>query len=104
MSEWTPGATKGIAIGEAIRYLKTNTEKKNFYKMMLLHKRNLIKRGYPRNLINKTLRRIKFNMRSKVMDPNYIGKSKAKRSQDNCEPINYNTRPGMAVRLVRLSD
>jgi len=41
------------------------------YKMMLLHKQNLIKRGYPRNLINKTLRRIKFSMRSKVMDPNY---------------------------------
>ena len=72
--------------------------------MMLLHKQNLIKRGYPRNLINKTLRRIKFSMRSKVMDPNYIGKSKAKRSQDNCEPINYKTRygsqAGKAFRLI----
>ena len=26
------GATKGVAIGEAIRYPKTNTDKKNFHK------------------------------------------------------------------------
>ena len=54
-SHHPPGATKGVATGEAIRYLRTNTDKKNFHKMMLLHKRNLTKRGYPRSLINKTL-------------------------------------------------
>ena len=35
------------------------------------------------------------------MDPNYVGKSKAKRSQDNCEPINYNgSQAGKAFRVI----
>lgn len=28
------------------------------------------------------------------MDPNYLGKFKAKRLQDNCEPLNYKTMYG----------
>ena len=51
-----PEATRGVALGEAIIYLRTNTEKKQFYKMMFLHKRNLLKRGYLRSLINETMR------------------------------------------------
>ena len=47
----------GAAFGEAIRYLRTNSEKKQFYKMMFLHKRNLLKRGYSRSLINKTMKK-----------------------------------------------
>jgi len=64
-----PGATKGVALGEAIRYLRTNTEKKQFYKMMFLHKRNLLKRGYPRSLINETMKKVKFSMREKAIKP-----------------------------------
>jgi len=102
-SHHPPGATKGVATGEAIRYLRTNTDKKNFHKMMLLHKRNLTKRGYPRSMINQTLRRIKFSMRPSVMDPNYKGKSKLKRSDDNTQPLNYKTRYGsQASKAFRL--
>jgi len=56
-SHHSPGATKGVALGEAIRYLRTNTEKKQFYKIMFLHKRNLLKRAYPRRLVNETMRK-----------------------------------------------
>jgi len=68
-SHHPPGATKGVALGEAIRYLRTNTEKNQFYKMMFLHKRNLLKRGYPRSLINDTMRKVKFSMRENTIKP-----------------------------------
>jgi len=64
-----PGATKGVAFGEALRYLRTNTDKKQFYKMLFHHKRNLLKRGYPRSLINDTMKRVKFSMREELMKP-----------------------------------
>ncbi|XP_065892734.1 uncharacterized protein [Dysidea avara] len=64
-----PSVTRGVAFGEAIRYLRTNTEKKHFHKMLFLHKRNLLKRGYTRSLINETMRRVKFSMRDIKMKP-----------------------------------
>jgi len=33
--------------------------------MIFLHKRNLLKYGYSRNLINKTMKKVKFSMRAK---------------------------------------
>ena len=62
-----PGATKGVAFGEAVRYLRTNSDKKQFHKMLFLHKRNLLRRGYPRSLINQTMRKVKFSMRDEKM-------------------------------------
>ena len=64
-----PGATKGVALGEAIRYLRTNSDRRQFYKMMFLHKRNLLRRGYPRSLINQTMKKVKFSMRNELMMP-----------------------------------
>ena len=59
-----PGTTKGVTIGEAIRYLRTNSERKSFQQMLLTHKRNLAKRGYPTTRINKQLKNIQFSMRT----------------------------------------
>ena len=67
-SHHPPGATKGVALGEAIRYLRTNSDKRQFYKMLFLHKRNLLRRGYPRSLINKTMK-VKFSMREESLKP-----------------------------------
>jgi len=63
-----PGATKGVAFGEALRYLRTNTDKKQFYKMLFHHKRNVLKRAYPKSLINDTMKRVKFSIRE-LMKP-----------------------------------
>jgi len=46
------GATKGVAFGEALTYLRTNSNKKQFYKMLFLHKRNLLKRGEESEILN----------------------------------------------------
>ena len=54
-----PGTTKGVTIGEAIRYLRTNSEPKKFSKMILHHKRNVAKRGYPKARTTSQLRQIK---------------------------------------------
>ena len=59
-----PGTTKGVTIGEAIRYLRTNSEPKKFSKMILHHKRNLAKRGYPRARTSSQLKQIKFSTRA----------------------------------------
>lgn len=55
-SHHPPGATRGVAFGEAIRFLRTNTDKRQFHKMLFLDKRNLLRRGYPRKLINETMK------------------------------------------------
>jgi len=62
-----PGTTKGVAFSEAIRYLRTNSDQRQFYKMLFLHKRNLLRRGYPRSLINKTMKKVKFLTREELM-------------------------------------
>ena len=59
-----PGTGKGIAIGEATRYLRTNSEQGQFQKMMLKHKRNLTKRGYPNSKTTERLKKIKFSSRA----------------------------------------
>ena len=59
-----PGTGKGLAIGEAIRYLRTNSEPEQFSKMMLQHKRNLAKRGYNSTKTTRWLKQIKFSTRT----------------------------------------
>ena len=54
-----PGTSKDVAIGEAIRYLRTKLKMEQFSKMILQHKRNLTKRGYNVNKTNRTLKQIK---------------------------------------------
>ena len=58
------GTDKDITVGEAIRYLCTNSDPNNFSSMLMQHKRNLIKRGYSGGEINRHLRNIKFSMRA----------------------------------------
>ena len=65
-SHHPPGTTKGVTIGEAIRYLRTNSDFMNFQRMLLIHKRNLAKRGYPTARVNKQLKDIRFSMRIQI--------------------------------------
>ena len=100
-----PGTGKGITVGEAIRYLRTNSEKANFSKMLLHHKRNLMRRGYSNAVINKHLRSIKFSMRKQL-----ILKSKDKKNNYNITrnavpkptfTTRYCPNSGKAFRIVR---
>ena len=58
-----PGTGKGIIIGEATRFLRTNSDPRNLSKILLKHKRNLMKRGYSNAAITKQLKSIKFTNR-----------------------------------------
>ena len=59
-----PGTGKGVTIGEAIRYLRTNSDPEQFSKMIHKHKKNLAKRGYNMSQTGRQLKRIKFSMRA----------------------------------------
>ena len=41
-----PGTGKGVIIGEAVRYLHTNSDPKQFTNVIHKHKKNLAKRDY----------------------------------------------------------
>ena len=82
-SHHPPGAGKGIIIGEAIRFLRTNSEFKHFSDIMMKHKRNLAKRGYNKTEINRHLTKIKFSMR-------FTKALKKCKTKDNSERDNNN--------------
>ena len=60
-----PGTSKGVAVGEAIRFLRTNSKKEHFSKMILQHERNLTRRRYDTTKTNRLLKEIKFTQRAK---------------------------------------
>ena len=105
------GVTRGVAFGEAIRYLRTNTEKKHFHKMLFLHKRNLLKRGYTRSLINETMRRVKFLMRDIKMKPkrrdeddnsDNTRRTKSRKTLDRLTFVTrYCSRAGKVFRIIQ---
>ena len=78
-----PGTGKGIIIGEATRFLRTNSEKRNLSIMLLQHKRNLIRRGYSNAVISRQLKSIKFSMRKTSL----IQKSKNESTNNNSNSI-----------------
>ena len=55
-----PGAKKGFVKDEALRLLRTNSLNKTFEENITSFKKHLTKRGYPQNLVNKTLPEVKF--------------------------------------------
>ena len=99
-SHHPPGTMKGVALGETIRYLRTNTDKKQFYKMLFLHKKNLLKRGYPRSLINETMRKVKFSMREEKMEPKLDKKESETGKEKTLERPTFVTRYCSRARRV----
>ena len=68
-SHHPPGASKGVAIGEMKRYLRTNSRQSTFHKFKAQHMLNLQKRGYSRGFINHYTNKIKFLDRSFELKP-----------------------------------
>ena len=58
-----PGVRKGFIKGEALRLLRTNSSKTKFEENITLFKQRLRNRGYPDNLIDKTLSEVNFGER-----------------------------------------
>ena len=58
-----PGVRKGFIKGEALRLLRTNSSKTKFEENITLFKQRLRNRGYPDNLIDKTLSEVNFSER-----------------------------------------
>ena len=63
------GASKGVAMGEMKRYLRTNSLIETFYKFKTKHELNLKKRGYSREFINLHTSKVKFLDRSIELKP-----------------------------------
>ena len=63
-SHHPPGVSKGLAIGEMKRYLRTNSRIETFNHFRAKLKANLKRRGYPNRLINSYTDRVKFLDRS----------------------------------------
>ena len=58
-----PGVTKGFIKGEALRLLRTNSSKALFEENINNFKSRLSDRGYPKNVVEKTLIEVKFEER-----------------------------------------
>ena len=68
-SHHPPGASKGVAIGELKRYLRTNSQNSTFNKFKAHHMRNLRKRGYSNGFINNYTNKVRFLDRSFELKP-----------------------------------
>ena len=62
-----PGVRKGFIKGEALRLLRTNSSKTTFEENITLFKQRLRCRGYPDNLIDKTLSEVNFSERMSAL-------------------------------------
>ena len=64
-----PGTSKGVAIGEMKRYLRTNSRAESFYAFKHKHRKNLLKRGYSNHFISQYTNNIQFKSRSLALKP-----------------------------------
>ena len=58
---------KGIIIGECIRYIRTNTSKRNYETQLELFKYRLLKRGYPLSIINTYTNKMQYSQRPQLL-------------------------------------
>ena len=62
-----PGVKKGFIKAEALRLLRTNSSKAKFDQHLALFKQRLQHRGYPDNLLNRTLSEVNFSQRKSAL-------------------------------------
>ena len=67
------GTGKGIVIGEALRYLRTNSDEMNFHQSIAKHKQILKGRGYNPSVTNRLLEPITFDERQTTLVPRPSG-------------------------------
>ena len=65
-----PGVKKGFVKGEGLRLLRTNSSEETFVENIRIFKLRLRTRGYPNNLMDKTLLEVQFSDRKKALKDN----------------------------------
>ena len=65
-----PRVKRGFVKGEGLRLLRTNSSEETFVENIRIFKLRLRARGYPNNLIDKTLSEVKFSDRKKALKDN----------------------------------
>ena len=65
-----PGLKKGFVKGEGLGLLRTDSSEETFVENIRIFKLRLRARGYPNNLIDKTLSEVKFSRRKKALKDN----------------------------------
>ena len=88
-----PGICKSVTIGEAIRYVRTNSDPAQFSKAILKHKRNLVRRGYNPAKITSNLKKIKFSTRK-----TRALKTKEDKSKKSHTTVESNSKPTYVTR------
>ena len=64
------GVSKGVAIGEMKRYLRTNSRVDSYNNFKTKHRTNLLKRGYSSKFVDNNINRVKFLDRSFELNRN----------------------------------
>ena len=62
-----PGVKRGFIKGEALRLLRTNSTKATFEEKIRHFESRLIERGYPKNLVQRTLSEVIFENRKQAL-------------------------------------
>ena len=62
-----PGVKRGFIEGEALRLLRTSSTKATFEEKIKHFESRLIKRGYPKNLVQRTLSEVIFENRKQAL-------------------------------------
>ena len=62
-----PGVKRGFIKGEALRLLRTNSTKATFEEKIRRFESRLIERGYPKNLVQRTLSEVIFENRKQAL-------------------------------------
>ena len=65
------GVKKGLIKGEALRLLRTKSSEKLFYEKISNFKTSLWARGYPHNLIEKIISKVKYTERKSALQQTY---------------------------------
>lgn len=92
-----PGTSKGVAIGETKRYLRTNSRVESFLTFKDKHKTNLLKRGYSHSFIKKHTDNIRFIDRSFELKP----KNRSKRMKRLAFTTRFTPAAAKAMRIIK---
>ena len=95
-SHHPPGVSKGVAIGEMKRYLRTNSRIETFNHFRAKLKANLKRRGYPHKFIYSNINKVNFLNRSFELRP------KSKKNMNRLSLITrYSPSASLALKIVK---
>ena len=91
-----PGVKYGFIKGEAIRLLRTNSSKKTFEESLVKFKQRLQARGYPQNIIERSLSEVNFASRQSAL-------TQKKKSHERILPFVTTYHPAVKILMEQWS-